>query len=110
MQKRTKIIAGAAAAAILAGGWTGVTLAGHNDGDGQPITGEALAKASAAALQEAGGGRVTGSEIHDQEGFYEVEVTLGSGKQVDVHLDKHFKVTDSGADKGADNNSDTGGG
>ena len=103
MQKRTKIIAGAAAAVALAGGWTGAALAGGNDDDGhdQPITGEALSKASAVALGETGGGKVTGSEIHDEEGYYEVEVTK-DGKSTDVHLDQNFKVLTSSSDKEGD--------
>jgi hypothetical protein len=58
----------------------------------EPITGEALERASAAALESTGGGRVTGTEVGDEEGYYEVEVTLPDGRQVDVHLDASFKV------------------
>jgi hypothetical protein len=53
------------------------------------------------ALQETGGGKVTGSEIHDEEGYYEVEVTK-DGKQTDVHLNQDFSVKNSSADKGND--------
>ncbi|HLG09544.1 MAG TPA: hypothetical protein VI409_12825, partial [Gaiellaceae bacterium] len=52
----------------------------------------ALARASAAALASTGGGRVTESEVGDEDGYYEVEVTLGDGSQVDVHLDRAFNV------------------
>jgi hypothetical protein len=60
-----------------------------------PITGEALAKASAAALAFTGEGRVSGTEAGDEESYYEVEVTLADGRQVDVQLDENFKVVSS---------------
>ena len=102
MQRRTRlgIAAGGAAAAIaltagagLAGGF------GGEDGGDVPITGEALTSASAAALAHTGGGRVTGTEVGDEESYYEVEVTLADGRQVDVQLDRDFKVVASKADK-----------
>jgi len=68
----------------------------------QPITGEALTRASAVAIAHAGDGRVTGSEVGDEEG-YEVEVTLPDGRQVDVHLGRDFRVLTTKADQ------DTGG-
>jgi uncharacterized membrane protein YkoI len=72
--------------------------AGRGDDAEQPITGAALARASAAALERTGGGRVTETEVGDEEGAYEVEVTRPDGSQVDVHLDKHFNVLNSVAD------------
>jgi uncharacterized membrane protein YkoI len=57
-----------------------------------PITGAALTRASEAALAHTGGGRVTDTEAGDEEGAYEVEVTLDDGTQVDVHLDASFTV------------------
>jgi len=101
---RTKMwIAGGAAALLVAGTGAGIAAAsGHgDDGEGHPISSQALDRASAAALQETGGGRVTGSEVADQEGYYEVEVTLNDGSQVDVHLDRSFNVIDAGADHGS---------
>jgi hypothetical protein len=41
---------------------------------------------------------VTGSEVGDEEGAYEVEVTRDDGSQVDVHLDKNFNVLGTPAD------------
>jgi uncharacterized membrane protein YkoI len=67
-----------------------------------PINGGALAQAKAAALAATGGGQVTGSEIRDEEGYYEVEVTRSDGSQVDVHLDRGFNVTDQSPDGGSD--------
>ena len=71
---------------------------GRDDGAGQPITGSEFQRASAVALDAAGGGKVTGSEKHDEEGYYEIEVTRADGSQVDVHLDKSLNVLDVSAD------------
>jgi uncharacterized membrane protein YkoI len=90
-------IAGAAALAALSGGLA--LAATRGDDSEQPITGSALASASAAALEHTGGGRVTETEVGDEEGFYEVEVTLANGREVDVHLDRSFHVIDSSADR-----------
>ncbi len=57
-----------------------------------PVTGTALERASAAALAHIGEGRVTDSEIGDEEGYYEIEIRLNNGREVDVHLDENFKV------------------
>ena len=57
-----------------------------------PITGSALDQASAKALAHIGEGRVTGTEVGDEESYYEIEVTLDSGRQVDVQLDESFNV------------------
>jgi hypothetical protein len=64
------------------------------DGDEKEtaIGGDALARASEAALDHTGGGRVTGSEVGDEESYYEIEVTLDNGDQVDVQLDESFDV------------------
>jgi uncharacterized membrane protein YkoI len=64
------------------------------------ISGDALQKASTAALASTGGGRVTGTEIDDEESYYQVEVTLDDGSQVDVQLDKAFTVVGSKTDSG----------
>ena len=95
-----KILAAAAFAAVVAGG-AGIAAAGGDDsteGPDTPITGAALQKAEAAALQETGGGRVTGTEVGDEESYYEVEVTREDGSQVDVQLDENFAVVGSSAD------------
>ncbi len=57
-----------------------------------PITGNALERASQVALAHIGEGRVTDSEIGDEEGYYEIEITLDNGDEADVHLDKNFNV------------------
>lgn len=93
MEKRTKIIAAVAAAVVATGAGVGVAAAGGvGDDDEAPITGEALDEATAAALAHTGEGRVTETEIGDEDSLYEVEVTLDDGSQVDVQLDEDFDV------------------
>ena len=77
---------------------TGIAAAQPDDGEGSPITGEALAKASQAALAFTGGGTVTGTEAGDEESLYEVEVTMADGSQVDVQLNDAFAVVGNKAD------------
>jgi hypothetical protein len=94
------LIAGGVVAALAGGGaaLAGAT-GGSDDGEGTPVKGNALQHASAVALNETGGGKVTGSEIRDEEGFYEIEVTRDDGSQVDVHLDRNFNVIDASSDR-----------
>jgi uncharacterized membrane protein YkoI len=90
-----------AAVAVLAVGGTAIAGAaggGDDDATDKAISGQALDRASAAALAETGGGKVTETEMGDEEGAYEVEVTRADGSQVDVHLNKDFKVLNSVGD------------
>ena len=90
--KKTLIVIGAVAA--LGGGAAIATAAGGDEDANETdvaISGSALDRASKAALDHTGGGKVTGTEVDDEEGKYEVEVTKG-GNQVDVHLDEGFNV------------------
>jgi uncharacterized membrane protein YkoI len=75
---------------------------GRDDGNGTPVTGSEFDRASAVALDAAGGGKVSGSEKHDEEGYYEIEVTRDDGSQVDVHLDRNLNVLDASADGGGE--------
>ena len=59
-----------------------------------------LDRASAAALEHTGEGRVTETEVGDEESYYEVEVTLDDGTQVDVQLDEDFHVVGDEVDDG----------
>jgi uncharacterized membrane protein YkoI len=92
--KLKRVLIGIAALAALALGGTAIATAtgGDDDGSETAITGQALDRASAAALDHTGGGKVTGTEAGDEEGAYEVEVTRDDGSQVDVHLDEGFNV------------------
>ena len=99
MQRRTRIIlASAAAVGAVAIGGAAVATRG-DDGPGRPIAGDARNKAEAAALDHTGGGRVTGTEVGDEESLYEVEVTRSDGSQVDVQLDKDFHVVGGKVDR-----------
>ena len=71
------IIAVAMIAALAFGGAAsaGATGGGDDDATDKPITGSALDRARTVALQHTGGGRVTGTEVNDEEGAYEVEVS-----------------------------------
>jgi uncharacterized membrane protein YkoI len=111
MKRRTKIAVAAATLVGAAAAGTGVAVAGgsgDDDGTDTPITGAELDRASAVALQETGGGRVTETEKGDEEGYYEVEVTLDDGHQVDVHLDRDFHVINSKADDDSREGQDSG--
>ena len=95
MQNRTRAAIAATAVVGVAAIGGGVALAaggGDDDATEAPITGEELDRASDAALEHTGGGRVTETEKGDEESLYEVEVTLDDGSQVDVQLDADFEV------------------
>ncbi len=97
------LIAIAAIAVLAAGGAAiaGATGSG-DDGEGTPITGTNLDKAKQVALQHAGGGTVTGTEIRDEEGYYEVEIHHADGTGGDVHLDRNFNVIDDSTNQHGD--------
>lgn len=79
--------------AALAVGVVGVGAAmSSGDNNEQPITGVELEKATEAAISHMGGGTVSDTEVGDEESYYEVEVTLDDGSQVDVQLDRDFSV------------------
>jgi uncharacterized membrane protein YkoI len=99
INKKVAVIAGTAA--IVAAGAGVATAGGASDSTEGPdvaITGNALQRASDSALAETGGGTVTGTEVGDEESYYEVEVTRADGSQVDVQLDKSFAVVGSKTD------------
>ena len=101
------VVAAVAIAALAVGGAAIAGAAGgggDDDATDKPIAGKALDRAKAVALAEIGGGKVTGTEVGDEDGAYEVEVTRADGSQVDVHLDSAFKVIGDKADgdKGGD--------
>lgn len=103
-RKRIAIVI--AGAAVVAAGTVGAARALSADDDTQerPIPASDLEQASQAALVETGGGKVTGTEVDDEESKYEVEVTLDDGTQVDVQLDADFQVvgTEGDDDSGSD--------
>lgn len=95
MQKKAKLItAGAVVAAVAAGGTSAAVAsgAGNDDGNEVPVTGDALDRASAVALDATSGGTVTVTEEGDEDSYYEVEVTRADGSQVDVQLNRDFEL------------------
>lgn len=106
MQKKTIAIIGTvvlSGAAVLAG--TQLAGAGGETEDEGPdvaITGADLDAASAAALAHTGEGQVTETEVGDEESYYEVEVTLDDGSEVDVQLDEAFDVVGSETEDGTE--------
>ena len=104
------LITGTVIAALAVGGVAIAGAAGGDDDDGgeRAIGGAALERASAAALDHTGGGRVTETEAGDEESYYEVEVTRADGSQVDVQLDRDFRVVGSEGDddRGEDDGQD----
>lgn len=90
--KRVVIPTIAAVAVLGAGGLVWSSAASDE------LTGDERDRASSAALDAVGEGKVTGTETDDEEGAYEIEVTRPDGSQVDVHLDKDYQVLSQDAD------------
>jgi uncharacterized membrane protein YkoI len=89
MQRRARWIAAAGLAVAIAGGVAAASAAGDSD---QELTGPTRDRAVAAALDATGGGTVLETEVGDDNAAYGVEVRLPDGRQVEVNLDKNFKV------------------
>jgi uncharacterized membrane protein YkoI len=109
MNRRTKLIiagAGMAAAAVVAGATGAYAASANGAAEEEPITGPALERATAAALAHLGEGEVTQTEVGDEESYYEVEVQLPDGRQVDVQLDEEFQVVGTDGDDTETNRSD----
>ncbi len=103
MRKRTKSIIGTAVVATAVAVPAAAVAGGDSD---TPITGPALEKATAAALAHIGQGIVTETEVGDEESYYEVEITLEDGTQIDVQLDESFNVVGSEADDPSERDND----
>ncbi|HEV8625510.1 MAG TPA: hypothetical protein VG034_13710 [Acidimicrobiia bacterium] len=86
---------GLAVAAVIAGG--GAVMATSTDDDAQ-LTGEQRDKAVAAARAHVGEGEVTDTEVGDDGAAYGVEIRKPDGTQVEVNLDKDYRVTGTEAD------------
>ena len=111
MQKKTIWITAAAAGAVLILGGTGIAYAATDgfeqdddtrdvaiidtvdDAPTAPVAEGWLDKASAAAIEAAGGGTVTGADVSDDaDHAYSVDVRREDGTDVDVDLDSNFAV------------------
>ncbi len=104
MNRTTKIVIAAVAGGAAVAAAVGGAVVANNDDDGTetPITGPALERASQVALDHLGEGRVTETEEGDEDSYYEVEVTLDGGRQIDVQLDRDFNVVGSESDGAGD--------
>ena len=69
----------------------GIAAAAGGDTD-QELTGATRDRAVAAALAATGGGIVLETEAGDDGAAYGVELRLPDGRQVEVSLDRSFKV------------------
>jgi uncharacterized membrane protein YkoI len=107
------LLAVALAMVMLAGAGVAYASGSGEDSSEQRATGPGIDKAKSTALDHTNGGRVTGTEVGDEEGYYEVEVVRGDGSQVDVHLDRDFRVLSTPSDHegsdSKDSSSDSGG-
>ena len=95
--KRTIITLSTVGALAAGGAAIAGAAGGDDDATERAITGGALEKAKAAALADTPG-KVTETEVGDEESYYEVEVTRPDGSQVDVQLDRDFNVVSSSSD------------
>jgi uncharacterized membrane protein YkoI len=89
MQRRTRWIAAAGLAVAMVGGVAAASADGDSD---QELTGSTRDRAVAAALAATGGGTVLETEVGDDGAAYGVEIRLPDGRQVEVDLDRSFKV------------------
>ena len=98
LNPKTLLVGAALAMLLLAGAGVAYATGSSGDSSEQQATGPGIEKAKRVALEHTNGGRVTGTEVGDEEGYYEVEVTRDDGSQVDVHLDRDYNVLSTPAD------------
>jgi uncharacterized membrane protein YkoI len=107
MNKRTRWIVGAGIAVAVVVGGAGAVMATNAEDDAQ-LTGESRDRAVAAAKAHVGEGEVTDTELGDDGAAYGVEIRKPDGAQVEVNLDKDYKVTGTEADDDSGPDDDTG--
>jgi hypothetical protein len=108
MNPRTLLVAAAVVVLLLVGAGVAYATGSSGDDSSGQATGADLEKAKSVALDHVKG-RVTGSEVGDEEGYYQIEVTRPDGSQVDVNLDRNFNVINTPADNQDSNGSSDGG-
>jgi len=104
--KKTRWVVGGALAVALIGGGTAIAVATGAGGDDRPLTGSALERATAAALEHTGGGTVIEIEVGDDGAAYGVEIRLADGSVVEVSLDQNFEVVGQEGDEDGPNEQD----
>jgi hypothetical protein len=102
MNVNRRVLAIAAAIAVVAAGGVGIAYAVGGDSDEQ-VTGPDAEKAKAAALEAVGGGTVTEAEYQEagSDGVYEVEVQRPDGSEVEVHIGADFNPVGTAPDDDA---------
>lgn len=96
-RKRMLIPAGVLVGLIALGG--GTAAHGALEGNDE-LTGKDLDRATSAATDEVGGGKVVSAEVSDDKGVaYEIEVRTANGKEVDVDLDDEYQVVQTERDE-----------
>ena len=95
---KTWLVAAVVATMLLVGAGVAYATGSGDDDSEQQATGPGIEKAKSVALDHTNGGHVSGTEVGDEEGYYEVEITRDDGSQVDVHLDKNYNVLSTPAD------------
>ena len=99
MYVKNVLLALALAMVVLAGAGVAYASGSGEDTSEPQATGPGIEKAKSIALDYTNGGQVTGTEVGDEEGYYEVEIIReDDGSQVDVHLDRNYNVLSTPAD------------
>ena len=92
MKINRKLVAIAAAVAVVAAGGVGIAYAVGGGDSEEQMTGPDAEKAKSAAIDAAGGGRYSRPSTRKRRaGFYEVEVQRPDGSVVEVHIDGQFQ-------------------
>lgn len=97
MNAKSKLIVGIAASAAILGA-AGFTIAADDD---RPLEGRTYGRATTAALDHVGGGKVIETESGDGDAAYGVEIRRRDGSVVEVELDDGFDVIATEADDDA---------
>ncbi len=105
MNAKMWLLAAVAAVLVLLGAGVAYATGSGEDSSAGQAGGANLDKAKSVALEQVNGS-VTGTEVGDEEGYYEVEVTRDDGSQVDVHLDKNFNIINAQSDGGGSDSQD----
>jgi hypothetical protein len=100
MNVNRRVVAIAAAIAVVAAGSVGIAYAVGGGDSEEQVTGPDAEKAKAAALDAVGGGSVTEAEYQEAggSGLYEVEVQRPDGSEVEVHIGSDFQPVGTAPD------------
>lgn len=97
MRTKRKLTVGLVVAVVGLAIGAGLALA-TGGGDDERLRGSTYERATAAALEHAGGGEVLETETGDDGAVYEVEIRRSDGSEIEVQLDQNFEVLGSESD------------